>query len=77
MVDMLSAVQVNDKLLRERLITERQHAGLKVRNGQIWDDAEATFDLTEQGDVKLRGSFVVFTGYALRRPVNADTVSIY
>lgn len=61
---MLNQIEVNDKLLREGLITAEQHAGLVVRDGQVMDDTEATFDLMESGDVKLRGSFVVLKGYA-------------
>jgi hypothetical protein len=65
---MLTQRQVNDKLLADRWITPKEHARLIVRNGRVWDDSNASFDVTEAGDVKLRGSSVWLKGYAKSGP---------
>lgn len=61
---MLEQIEVNNKLLHEGWITKEQHARLIIRDGRVWDNVDSAFDLTEQGDVKLRGSLVWLRGYA-------------
>jgi hypothetical protein len=62
---MLTEGQVNDRLLRDGHIDVEQHARLVIKDGFVWDNTEAAFDLTEHGDVKLRDSFVWLKGYAI------------